>query len=195
MGFINRTINDNIKVDPYKSYMDGCSYQLGIPQSVFSLSVCVSIFLPIYLSLYLSIHFSITGIQAHTYINVRMAVTRNRGLSRSPPPPFVTYLCRGPSVTNPCRGPLCRVLQSAIGLSQGGFVAGPPPRFCYKPCRKKAARACYKPDVFEALPHMYICRCICTCVHMYIYIYTHTHTHSLQSVDFPKTGLSLRNLT
>ena len=51
-----------------------------------------------------------------------MAVTRNRGLSRShPTTPSVRYLCRGPSVTNPSRGPL----QSVIGLSQG-FVAGPP---------------------------------------------------------------------
>ena len=42
-------------------------------------------------------------------VYMQMAVTRNRGLSRSSPP-SVTYLCRRPSVTNPCRGPLCRVL-------------------------------------------------------------------------------------
>ena len=65
-------------------------------------------------------------------------------------PASVTNLCRGPSVTNPCCRPLCRALQSSIGLLQGGFVARPPPRFCYKPCGKKAAQACYKPDVFWA---------------------------------------------
>ena len=37
------------------------------------------------------------------------------------------------------------------------------PRFCNKPCRKKAARACYKPDVFEALPYI--------CIYIYIYMY------------------------
>ena len=41
-----------------------------------------------------------------------MGVARNRGLSRSPP--FVTNLCRRPSVANPCRGPLCTVLQSSF---------------------------------------------------------------------------------
>ena len=53
--------------------------------------------------------------------STHMRVARNRGLSRSPS--SVTNLCRGLFVTNPCRGPLCRVLQSPIGLSQGGFVA------------------------------------------------------------------------
>ena len=37
----------------------------------------------------------------YVYIYINMAVTRNRGLSRSHPP-SVTYLCRGASVTNPC---------------------------------------------------------------------------------------------
>ena len=53
-----------------------------------------------------------------------MGVARNRGLSR--PPASVTSLCRGPSVTNPRRGPLWTVLQSSRGLSQGAFVARPP---------------------------------------------------------------------
>ena len=44
---------------------------------------------------------------------------------RSPTPLFSkpSRACCGPSVTNLCRGPLCRVLLSSIGLAPGGFVA------------------------------------------------------------------------
>ena len=70
--------------------------------------------------------------------------------------------CRGPpcppSVTNLCRPPLLQTLAAGLcveccspqyacrreGLSQDA-------PFCCKPCRKKAARASYKPDVFEPL--------------------------------------------
>ena len=69
-------------------------------------------------------------------------------------------VCRGspPSDTNPGRGPLCRVLQSSIGLSQGGFVARPPILL--------QALLHYKPDVFEPLPKTYM--------HIHIYMYRKT---------------------
>ena len=69
-------------------------------------------------------------------------------------PPSVTNLCRGPSVTNPCRGPL----KSSVVFNRlvAGRVCRRTPRFCCKPWRKKAARACYKLDVFETLPYMYM---------------------------------------
>ena len=54
------------------------------------------------------------------------AVTRNRGLSRSPPHPLLLHtFVAGPRLQTLVAA-LCRVLQSVIGLSQGGFVAGPP---------------------------------------------------------------------
>ena len=61
-------------------------------------------------------------IDIHRFID--MAVARNRGFSRSPPPPSVTYLCCGPSVTNPCSR--TSALSTVVGLSQGGFVARTP---------------------------------------------------------------------
>ena len=67
-------------------------------------------------------------------LDTRITVTRNRGLSRSRPL-LHTFVA----------GPLLQTLVK--GLSH---------RFCYKPCRKKAARACYKPDVVEALIYVHI---------------------------------------
>ena len=84
------------------------------------------------------------------------------GVCRGPLTPFC-YVPLSPAL---CHKPLPRAsVQTTVvfkacrreGLSQD-------PRFCYKPCRKKAAQACCKPDVFETLPYIYI----------YIYMYIHT---------------------
>ena len=92
-----------------------------------------------------------------------MAVSRNRGLSRSPH--SFTNLCRTPSVAKPCRGPLCRVLYSSIGLSQGGFVARPP---------DSATSLVAKRPPGPVTSAMFLRRC-----HMYTYIYTYTSYISL----------------
>ena len=60
-----------------------------------------------------------------------------------------------PSVTNPCRGPLCRVLQCSVGLLQGGFVARPP-RFCYKQWRKRLPGPVTSP-MFLGVATLYSC--------------------------------------
>ena len=54
----------------------------------------------------------------HTLHVLHTWVWPETGVCRGPSP---FCLCRGASVTNPCRGLLCRVLQSSTGLSQGGF--------------------------------------------------------------------------
>ena len=70
-----------------------------------------------------------------------------------PPPSYkpLSRACRGPSVTSLCRGPLCtRVFNRLVS----GRVCRKTPRLCYKPCRQKVARACYKPDAFGPQPHV-----------------------------------------
>ena len=70
-------------------------------------------------------------------------------------------------------------MQSTVVFSRlvAGRVCRKTLRFCYKPCRKKAAGACYKPDVFEAPPYIYIYIYmyiyVHICTYMYIYIYTY----------------------
>ena len=55
-----------------------------------------------------------------------MAVSRNRGLSRCPPPLLQTFVAAlGPLLHTLVAG-LFRVLWSSTGLSQGEFVARPP---------------------------------------------------------------------
>ena len=109
----------------------------------------------------------------HTYIytyrcRYYMAVTRNGGLSRSPAPLSVTYLCRGPAVTNPCRGPLCRVLYSSIGLSRGGFVARPPDSV--------TSLVAKRPLGPVTIP-MFVRRCHIYIYILYIYIYVFPHLY------------------
>ena len=85
-------------------------------------------------------------------------------------PPLCYNLCRGPSVTNPCRGPLCRVLQSSTGLSQGGFAARPPDSV--------TSLVAKRPPSPMFLRH---CRIV-----TYIYIYTfstHTCAHTYASLN------------
>ena len=96
-------------------------------------------------------------INTYTHIYTYVAVTRNRGLSRSPLPP-VTYLCREPSVTNPCRGPLCRALWSSIGLWQGGFVARPPNSVTSLVAKRP--RGPVTGPMFLRRCHMCICICV-----------------------------------
>ena len=89
-------------------------------------------------------------LQYCVYIYIYVQQCLEMGFVTVPPPLLQTFVA----------GPLLQTLVAGLcveycslhkacrreGLSQN-------PRFCYKPCRKKAARACYKPDVFEALPY------------------------------------------
>ena len=79
-----------------------------------------------------------------------VGVARQPRLSPSSAPFYkpLSQACRGPSVTNLRRGPLCTILRSSMGR-----VCHTTPRFCYKPCRKIASRTCYKPDVFGLQPY------------------------------------------
>ena len=94
----------------------------------------------IYVCMYACMH-ACMHVCVRVYIYVHTGVARNRGLSRSPPllQTFVASLCVE----------YCSLQQACgrKGLSQD-------PRFCYKPCRKNAAQACYKPEVFGPLPHL-----------------------------------------
>ena len=93
----------------------------------------------------------------YIYVCVCMAVTRNTGLSLSPAPLGYKPLSRAL-----CYKPLSRAsVQSTVVFNRlvARMVCRKTRRFCHKPCRKKAARACYKPDVFEALPYIYIYIC------------------------------------
>ena len=46
----------------------------------------------------------------HIYIYIYGCDSKQGFVAVPPPPPSATYLCRGPSFTNSCRWPLCRVL-------------------------------------------------------------------------------------
>ena len=68
-----------------------------------------------------------------------------------------TPLCYVPSSRARCYKPLSRAsVQSTAAFDRlvAGRVCCKTPRFCHKPCRKKAARACLKPDVLRRC-HIY----------------------------------------
>ena len=84
-------------------------------------------------------------------------------------------VCRGapPCYKTLVAGPLLQTIVAGLCRREGS------PRFCYKPCRKKAARACYKPNGFEPLPQYVlvtvgVSKSVTKCyVHIVIYIHTH----------------------
>ena len=80
-----------------------------------------------------------------TYMT-HMAVTRNRGLLRSPRPPLFHAFVAGLLLQTLVAG-LCVQYCSLQFRLVAGRVCRKTPRFCYKPCRKKATRACYKPGI------------------------------------------------
>ena len=82
-------------------------------------------------------------------------------------PPPVTNLCREPSVTN-LVADLCVEYRSLQGACRGGVCRRTPPSVANL-CRDMAAQACYKANVFDSLPHLYIY--ICIYINTYIYIY------------------------
>ena len=146
------------------------------------ISICtyVYMYICIYVYMYICIYVYVyVYVCVYMYVTIYMGVARNRGLSRSPPPLLQTFVACPLLQTLVCR-PLRRVLQSSLHWSQGGFVARPP--FCYTPCRKKAARAWYKPHLVEPLPYVYVYVVIIS-VYIYVYvtyryIYTYAHTHA-----------------
>ena len=90
---------------------------------LYGIYMCVSIF---YLYIYIASEREVSFDANSGSLLSDMGVARNRGLSRSQPPSPVTNLCREPSVTNPCRGFLCRILRSPQACGKEGLPQHPP---------------------------------------------------------------------
>ena len=101
------------------------------------------------------------------------------------PPLLLQTLVAGPLLQNLVAG--LSVEYVVFNRHVAGSACRKTHRFCYKPCRKKAARACYKPDGFEALPYVYI------------YVYTRTHSFfsllvlKVQAFQHTPAGFECRN--
>ena len=154
---------------------------------------CIHTYIHIYLSIYIYtvyvyiyIHRYIdTWIHRYidtyirTYIHTYIHIISIHGcgskpvLSRGTPPPLLPTFVAGPLLQT-LVAHLCVEYCSLQGACRGGVCRRTPPSVTNL-CREMVAQACYKANVFDSLPYIYICY---TCI---LYIDIHTN-----SCHYPK---------
>ena len=85
------------------------------------------------------------------------------------PPPLLQTFVAGPLLQT-LVADLCVEYCSLQGACRGG-VCRRTPLSATQLCREMAAQACYKANVFDSLPHMYMCTYIRLYIHLSTYMY------------------------
>ena len=145
------------------------------------ISIHICMYIHMHVCKYIYIHMlecMYTYIRVHIYIYIcicRCVHVYGCGsklwFSRGSPPLLQTFV--GGPLLQTLVADLCVEYCSLQGACRGGVCRRTPPSVTNL-CREMAAQACYKANVFDSLPYLYIYICIYTCVHVfYVYVYVH----------------------